>query len=407
MKTLLLLGAGQDQLFAIKTAKAMGLTVLAVDINPNAPGFELVDHHEIISTRNVSKIIKFVDNYISNGNNIDGVLVMGSDIPHVVSQIADHIGTFSIPINSANLATNKFKMKEQFKKSNIKIPWYSLISEFDELKKIIQKRNFPLVIKPLDNSGSRGVFLLKSDTDLLCIFKECLSFSSIKKILVEEFLPGLQISTETIMYQNKGYTVGFADRNYEMLEMFSPRIIENGGTIPSKLDDSTKKEIEDLVEKAALSLGISNGVVKGDVVLTPDGGPHMIEMAARLSGGDFSESLIPLGTGVNIVKAAIKISLSEELDPESLNLKHSQYVANRYFFVKPGILKQIDGIDVVSNKPWIKKLDFWYSIGDEITEIKSHADRFGVFVVIGDSLEDLNDKISWVYSTIKINIETQ
>ena len=112
--------------------------------------------------------------------------------------------------------------------------------------------------------------------------------------------------------EGKAYTPGFVDRNYEMLTRFAPHFIENGGIHPSKIQGELRKAIEGLIERAALALGIENGVAKGDVVITGDGKPMIIEMAARLSGGDFSESLIPLGCGVNIVKAAIR-TLSDEL----------------------------------------------------------------------------------------------
>ena len=125
------------------------------------------------------------------------------------------------------------------------------------------------------------------------------------EVQLEEYIEGDQISTESILWEGKAYTPGFVDRNYEMLSRFYPHFIENGGVHPSTIKGKTN-DIYDLVEKAALSLGIVNGVAKGDVVISRDGKPMIIEMAARLSG-DFSESLIPLGCGVNIVRSAIRM----------------------------------------------------------------------------------------------------
>lgn len=406
MKTILLLGASHDQIYAIKIAKSMGLHVVVVDQNPNSPGFAFADDYYVISTRDVPALKQFVTNFTQKKSKIDGVLVMGSDIPDVVSELSKSLGTFSPSLESSILATNKFKMKQQFQKNKIPIPWFTLITSYDELQQIIREKGFPLVIKPLDSSGSRGVFLLNETHDILQLYKQTSSISSSGNILVEEYLSGLQISTETLMYDGIGYTVGFADRNYEFLKKFSPHIIENGGTIPTKVDDKQKNCIEILVENAALSLGISHGIVKGDIVLTSNG-PVIIELAARLSGGDFSESLIPLGTGVNFVKEAISLSLGDAPNLESLKPKWSKIVVNRYFFPSPGILERIDGISEVLSKSWVKKLDFWYSPGDMIPEIKSHGDRFGVFILVGDDYIDIEKKIAWVYSKINIIVKKE
>jgi len=404
-KTILLLGASADQLFAIRTAKKMGLRTLVVDMNPSSPGFMEADDYAVISTRDVPALIKFIDDYIAKGEDICGVLVMGSDIPQVVCALAEHIGTPHIPMEAAILSTHKFKMKRRFREFDIPIPWFSHVESVEQLKKNIIEKGYPLVLKPVDRSGARGVFYIQESSNLEALFVQSQNYSFSGEVMVEEFLSGLQISTESIMYKGKAYTPGFADRNYEKLEEYAPNIIENGAWVPSCLSTKEKKAVESLVEKAALALGVTNGVVKGDVVLTSEG-PKMIEMATRLSGGDFSESLIPLGSGINIVEAAINIALGCEPDLDKLYPSFQKWVVNRYFFPPPGRLINVVGEKKVREQSWVKKLEFWYKPGDIIPPIKSHADRFGVFIVVGNSREEVENRASWVYENIKINIDT-
>ncbi|MBN2374046.1 ATP-grasp domain-containing protein [bacterium] len=404
MDTILLLGASADQLFAIRTAKAMGLRVLTVDMNPQSPGFAMADDYAVVSTRDVPALIDFLDGYHGNGNNICGVLVMGSDIPQVVSALAEHLGTPGISMESALLSTHKYNMKRRFRECGVPVPWFSLVNSVEDLHSILKERDFPLVIKPVDRSGARGVFRLTENDDLDSLYEESKRISFCGQVMVEEYLPGLQISTETVMYKSKAYTPGFADRNYEMLEIYAPQIIENGGWVPSIVNAAQRAAVESLVERAGLALGVTDGVVKGDVVLT-DEGPVMIEMAARLSGGDFSESLIPLGCGVNIVEAAINIAIGREPDFDALKPKWNRGVVNRYFFPKPGRLLHVKGIDEARKKPWLKKLEFWYQPGDIVPQVRSHADRFGVFIVTGDTREESVERAEWVYRTIEIVTE--
>lgn len=403
-RTLLVLGASADQLFLIRTAKEMGLRVLTVDMNPNSPGFSLADDYAVISTRDLPALCNFLDDYQTPGHKVAGVITMGSDIPHVVAALSQYLGVPSISTEAARLATNKYDMKVRFRECGIPIPWFQEIHSVEDLNRVINEKGCSLVMKPIDSSGSRGVFLLEKGYNLEDLFMQSKSFSKSGRVQVEEYLEGMQISTETVMYRGKGVTPGFADRNYELLELLKPQIMENGGWVPSVLSREEREEVENLVVRASLALGVTDGVTKGDVVMTAEG-PKMIEMAARLSGGDFCESLVPLSTGINYVEAAIKIAIGEEPDLRKLVPKFNCCVANRYFFPEPGRLVGVEGVESVLEKDWIKKLEFWYKIGDIVPPLLSHAHRFGVFIATGNSREELSERIEWVYKTVRINTQ--
>jgi len=129
-------------------------------------------------------------------------------------------------------------------------------------------------------------------------------------------------------------------------------------------------------------------------------------MAARLSGGDFSESLIPLGCGVNIVNAAIQVALGNSPDLDKLTDQWEVSVANRYFFGEPGTLKSVHGLEEVEKFPWVKKFEIWVHPGDEIKQIKFHAGRLGVFIVVGNNHKELQDRIKIIYDLVEFKIES-
>lgn len=231
-KNLLLLGASSDQIFAIKTAKAMGHHVIVVDGNPKSPGFLMADQYAVVSTRDLPALKAFVDEL---NIPVHGVAVMGSDISQYVSALAEYLSVPCIPLKAAKIATNKLLMKECFAEKGIAIPWFSAVDSFEHLCELVVERGFPLVLKPVDRSGARGVFLLKEGVDLETLYRCSLQESFSGQLIIEEYLEGPQISTETLFYQGKGHTIGFVDRNYEMLDVFAPYIIENGGWQPSRL----------------------------------------------------------------------------------------------------------------------------------------------------------------------------
>lgn len=405
MKPLLaVLGASSDQRYLIETAQDMGLEVVAFDMDEDAASRDIADAFACVSTRDVPALIRAVDDFRAAGRTFAGVMTMGSDIPQIVAAVAAHLGTPGPSLETAAVATDKVRMKERFAARGIPIPWFRELDSFEQLERVRANRGDALVLKPVDRSGSRGVFDLRGVDDIRSLYDAARDISFEHRTMVEDYLPGLQISTETVMYRGKGATPGFADRNYEMNEFTHPQVMENGGVVPSAVNAETRSAVETLVERAALALGITDGVAKGDVVIAPEG-PKMIEVAGRLSGGDFCESLVPLGSGVNYVRAAVRIAIGETPDFADLAPKFDRAVANRYFFPPTGRLVRVDGVEAVSALDWVKKLEFWYRPGDMLPELRSHADRFGVFVAVADTRDELERRIRHVYDTIDIVVE--
>lgn len=400
--TLLILGAGIDQSYPIRIAKEEGLRVLAADANPNAPGFEYADEAAVVSNRDVNRLKQLCDDSAKRGFPVKGVLVMGTDIPHVAAELSAYLNVPGPSCETGSLATNKFLMKERLARHGVAVPWYSLVESFENLEGMMRERGGKFVIKPTDRSGARGVFVVSGNTpNLKKLYEEAYNESALGEVIVEKFIEGDQISTESILWQGKAYTPGFVDRNYEFLDRYAPHVIENGGIHPSKYTGSRRADVENLVERAANALGIRDGVAKGDVVVSTDGTPMIIEMAARLSGGDFSESLIPLGCGVNIVKAAINIAVGRAPDVSELSDKWEKVVANRYFFAGPGKLRLIHGIDEVRDLPWVRKFELWVKPGDDVKPIKFHAGRLGVFLVVGDSRSEVAERVRKIYDLVR------
>ena len=119
---------------------------------------------------------------------------------------------------------DKLLMKETLLAAGISIPWFSLIKSVSELRSLISKRGLPLVIKPVDSRGARGVIQITNSVDLEWAFEHAKSFSPTSRVMIEEFLEGEQYSTESILTDEKNITPGFAERNYELIEKLKKEI---------------------------------------------------------------------------------------------------------------------------------------------------------------------------------------
>ena len=312
---------------------------------------------------------------------------MATDVPLTVASIAKEFGLAGASVDSAQIVSDKILMKDYFKEHQLPIPWYLEIFKFDDLLDAVNERGLPLIIKPVDSRGARGVLLLSDKVDLKWAYDTSLSYSPSKRVMIEEFLEGPQVSTESLVVNGELYTHGFSDRNYELLAKYAPHVIENGGDLPSILSKEDQIRIKETVEKTGKALKIFNGVIKGDMVLC-DGKPFIIEVATCLSGGYFCSHEIPLNTGVEFVRTAIQLAMGDEIEEGSLIAQRNEPVCQRYFFPKPGTLKDITVPDWIHSNPDICLFELRVEIGDVIAEATHHPSRAGLVITTGKTRKE-------------------
>lgn len=391
-----MLGAGFEQNIAIKYAQELGIEVIAVDSNKNAEGLKSVKIGIVSDIKNIEKMIE-----IGKKFQVDGVMTHGVEIPHVVARIAEALNTPGLKPDIADRATNKLLRSKCFKKNNVPSPKFIFVKSKQEA--IIKSKNlkFPLVIKPIDSSGARGVSKINKSDEIPKKYDEATSFSNNKIVLLEEFIDGPQISTESIIIKNKIITTGFADRNYDNSYIFEPYMIEDGHTIPSNISGELKNKVIKTVEKAIKDLGINFGVAKGDIIIH-NGEPKILEMAARTSGGRFATDMVPISSGINILKPLIQMSVGEKIEMSYLKPKFHKAAVQRFFFPKPGKLISIDGLEKA------KKIHGVYDIfirsdikiGDLIKKVTNHSERVGHVITTADKREDAVNIAEKVIKTV-------
>lgn len=400
-KILVIIGASIESLEGIKTARAMNLTLAIVDANPNAPGMALADHKIVVSTYDGDAIVDWLhDNHIQP----NGVIAMCADVPLSAAKVASAFDLPGISIESAICLTDKVKMKEQLASKGIPIPSFAEIKSVDDIHTFTNRYGFPVVIKPVDSCGARGVQFIESASQINNAFDHAIEVSPANRVMVEEFLSGPQISTETLIDHGRCYTLGFSDRNYEWLTETKPWMIENGGDAPSLLTETEQQAVTQLAEQAGIALGISSGVAKGDMVLTPEG-PKVIEVAGRLSGGYFSTTQIPITTGINFISQAIKLALGEALKPSALVVKKRKGTAIRYLRIPRGKIKAIRNIEKANCSAGVQLLNMLVKPGDNIGDITNHVQRAGLVVCKGATKQQAIDRCNQALSHIEVVYE--
>jgi len=385
-KTLLIISGGIEASDAARRAKEMGHTVVVSDRDPNAPGFAFADSCLIADVYGPTETAAAAERYSRKIRKIDGVLCVAADAPVTAATVAQRLRIPGLPVHVAELACDKLAMKRAFRSAGVNVPWFAEVSTPQELQRIAIERGRDLVIKPVDSRGSRGVQRIAKVEDLSGAFMLARSHSPSERVMVEQYLEGPQVSTESIVIGGRCFTPGFSDRNYEYLEKYAPFFIENGGDLPSHLAPDIQDKVRALVANAAAAMGITDGTVKGDIVVHR-GEPYVIELAARLSGGFFCTREIPLNTGVDFIGAAIRLALGEPIDEAELAPKYQHAVIQRYAFPKAGTVTAIRGETAARAVPGIAEVVVTARLGDVIPPAGDKRPSAAMVLASGETRE--------------------
>jgi biotin carboxylase len=387
MKTLLIISGGIEAADAAKRARDMGLHVVVSDRDTNAPGFAFAHDRLIADVYAAEETARAAGNYHQRIRKIDGVLCVAADAPLTLALVAERLHLPGITRQTARFASDKLAMKFRLRERGVAVPWFAAVSSPSELRAIIAERGPDLVIKPVDSRGSRGVQRIARVPDLAAAFALAEKHSPSRRVMVEAYLEGPQVSTESIVTGGVCYTPGFSDRNYELLETHAPFFIENGGDLPSHLPPEVQDKVKAVVARAADALGVTEGSVKGDIVVHK-GEPYVIELAARLSGGFFCTREIPLNTGVDFISCAIRVALGETVHPAEMTPWRQQAVIQRYAFPRPGRVTHVRGAEAAKRVPGVADVVVTAKPGDIIPAAGDKRPSAAMVLATGRTRED-------------------
>jgi biotin carboxylase len=392
MKKLLILGASILQLPAIMTAKEMGLFVSVIDYNPQAVGIKYADEYYNASTNDIEEVCK-----IAKIIRPDGIMTLATDMPmRSLAAATELLNLQGISRQTAINATDKAEMIKIFEKNGVEAPWYYVLTTENELSQIAKKLTFPCIIKPTDSSGSRGVFLVNNSDEIWDAYLYARKYSRNGCVIIEEYLKGNEVSVEVMVVNGKVNILAITDK----ITTGSPYFVEMGHSQPSQLKSGEIETIKDLAIRAVIAIGIKNGPAHVEIMYTLKGA-KMIELGARMGGDCIATHLVPLSTGIDMVKATIEIALGETPD---ISPKFNKGSAIMYFSSKNGEISSINGVEDAITIEGVKEINFSRNAGDWATAIKSSTDRIGFVIAQGkDGTEALNI-CEKAIKTVKIGI---
>lgn len=297
-KNLAIIGASYLQLPLIRKAKEMGYITHVFAWAANDVGEKEADYFYPISIVEKDKILEKCREI-----NICGICSIASDLAIItVNYVAQNLGLNSNSIECTNKSTNKHLMRKCFEENGDPSPKSELVSDFDKIDP--NKYSYPVIVKPLDRSGSRGIYKIERPEELIPACKKSAEEGFIKSVLIEEFANGKEYSVEYISFHGKHHFLAVTLK----YTTGAPHFIETGHLEPAPVSESLSKKIQATVEHALTSLGVKEGASHSEIKIDDNENIKIIEIGARMGGDCIGSDLVYYSTGYDFVEMIIDVA---------------------------------------------------------------------------------------------------
>lgn len=394
MKKLLLLGGPVFQKPVVERAKAMGLRVAVADISSDAPAVGLADEFFQGSIKDYGAMLEvartFQPDAIASGACDTSVVT--------VARLCEELGLPGTSVEAALNSTDKLRMIECFAREGVAHPAFT-VAKRDELVGFEPQIPYPLIAKPTDSAGGRGVNLVRSREELAPALAVSSKAGVSGDVLVEECMTGPEVSVEVIVSCGVPHVLQVTDK----LTSGAPNFFEVGHCQPTSLSAGERRAISDLASAAALAVGLQDSVAHIEVMLTPEG-PKMVELGARLGGDWITSYLIDNSVvGVDMSKCMIRLALGEKLGP--LDYRDSgDFVATRFLPAREGVLLGLDGLDAAEVASGVVHVERHGAVGRRFGKAVDDSARFASVVAKGSSKEEALANCERALSLVKVRM---
>ncbi|HET6601730.1 MAG TPA: ATP-grasp domain-containing protein [Gaiella sp.] len=377
MSSVLFVGAGRHQRRAIAQARERGLRVVAVDRNPEAPGLALADVAEVVDFADVDAVED-----VARRHDVNGALTVSADraVP-VVAAVTEHLGLPTIGTDVAHRMTHKIAMRRTLAEEGIPQPPFAAVRNLAEGRGALETVGLPAVLKPVDSGGQRGLFRIETAGDLESHLHSALAESPGREAILEGFVEGTEMNGIVVVRSGDARMVTLSDRLRPDGVGFGVGWIH---LYPASIHSDQLGLAERVAERSVAALGLQDGIAFPQLIASPDGGVSVVEVAARIPGGQMAD-LVRHAVGVDLVELALRVALGEPIPDDVALPRFSQPLAIRFLTASPGPLPtgtvtRIGPLDGVLGAPGVVQAETYLTVGETIRPVRLDGDRRGYVI---------------------------
>ena len=399
MKKLLILGAMEMHVPLIKRAKEMGNYVITVDYIPENPGHKLADEAYFDSTTDLDAVLK-----LSKKLNIDGIMTYNSDpAAPTAAYVAEKIGLPGNPYQSVKIMSEKNLFRDFLISNGLNAPKFGNYLNIEDALCHINDFSFPIIIKPVDSSGSKGVTVVNNVNDVQNAIECALEKSRSKKFIIEEYIEpvGKQLHGDGFVQNGKVVFLHLGDHHFDStINNLVPYSTTYPTEHPVEIVNACKNQIQDFMSK----VGFKNGGFNVELrISNKDNKPYIIDIGAR-NGGNFTPKVIEYGSGFNFLDRAIKIALGESIDDIKMTDKVSNFVS--YLILhsdKNGVLNNIVLDKMIEDR--IIEKHIYLKSGDKVEAFLGANAALGVLIMKYESREVMDEIVENFPNLYKVELQ--
>ena len=401
--SVLILGAASLQVPIIKYVKSKGFNVIVVSIPGHYPGFELADKCIYCDIRDLDGILASIKD-----DEIEAVLTDETDIAvPTVAKVAKQLCLAGNDPVIAQVYSNKFKMRQECRKAGVSVPRFFHAFSREEVKYQSHNIKYPVIIKPEDNQGSRGVFCVNNLNELLAYFDEAIKYSKSGNVIVEEFFNGNEYVVEGFVYNGEYMNFGIGQRRYFNIE---GTLIPCQTIFPSNLKKESIEILLDAERKLHAHLKPSFGMIHSEYLINEETNDYiLVETALRGGGVYISSHLIPLYSGVNNYDMLLNCALGKDISLNDFK-KSRKNAASAYicFTLPKGEIISVEGVDEVRKLPSVKVCDVDdLTIGTLTEKMVNKTQRLGPIIVTASNRSEIEKEIIKIQNIFNIKVRVE
>ena len=387
MKKILLLGGSMQQVIAIQRSKKLGYFTVLCDYLEDNPGRKVADKFYLASTTDKELILD-----IAKKEEIDGIVCYASD-PAAATQayVAEKMNLCGNPYESVKVLSDKGLFREFLMKNGFNVPKFKIYCDYQELEKDEDFFTYPVMLKPVDSSGSKGVVKLNSLSNCIKEFENAIKYSRSKKVIIEEFIEpyNYQVAGDgfSVNGKLKFYCLGNDHFSDNSPNPFTPV----AASFPLKMENYLKKDIVCEIQKVFDLLKLKTGAYNFDIRVGKNKKVYLMEIGPR-NGGNMIPQVIKYATGVDLLDYTIKSAMGDSCDNLDLVKINGYYAYYAIHSNCSGVLKNIFMDEEIKQNIWVQH--FTCSIGDFVHSFTGSNGTIGILLLKFSSMDDMIFKIN-------------
>lgn len=370
MKNILLLGGSSQQVIAIETAKRLGLYTILCDYLPDNPGKDHADKFYQVSTTDKEAVLK-----VAREEEISYIIAYASDpAAPTAAYVAEKLGLPTNPYKAVETLCNKDLFREFLAAHGFNTPRAAGFASRREAFEAMGNFRFPIIIKPVDSSGSKGATVLRDMSGLDAAIDFAFSFSRGHRIIIEEFIEKKHpYLVGGDIFVSNGKVIQWGLMNCHRDGSVND-LVPVGKSYPPMLEAADLQAVKDALQRLVSELGIEFGPMNVELVIDKNDRVFPIDIGPR-SGGNMIPDLLGMIFDCDVVEMSVRAAMGERVDAE-IRDGDPYYATLNLHSDRKGILERIDFSKKIEQ--YIIRKNIYKKTGDEVNCFANAADALGI-----------------------------